>query len=103
VPDEELTRCVWVDTWFPRGGAGNSLKAAEAGKSTYLRVVRKEKVVTVSYSFDGSEWSTPFTPRQALDFPDEVTVGAFFAHSTYQVVEATFDGLTVEKPKEKKE
>ncbi len=98
---EEPARVVFIDTWFPRGGAGNSLKAAESGKSTHLRVTRKEKVVTVSYSFDGKEWSEPYTPRQGLDFPDEVTVGAFFSHSTYQVLDASFDGFTIDKPKAK--
>jgi hypothetical protein len=95
----EPTRCVWVDAWFPGGGAGSSLKNAEDGRSTWLRVARKEKVVSVSYSFDGTEWSEPLVPRQGLDFPDEVTVGVFFAHSTYQALAATFDAFTVEKPK----
>ncbi len=99
VQQEEPTRCVWVDTWFPRGGAGNSLKAAEAGKSTHLRLIRKDKVVSVSYCFDGKDWSAPFAPRQALDFPDEVTVGVFLGHSTYQTVTATFDKFTIEQPK----
>jgi hypothetical protein len=102
VPVEEAARCVWVDTWFPQGGAGSMLKNAEPGKSTYLRIIRKEKVVTVSYSFDGEEWSTPYNPRQTLDFPDEVTVGAFFSHSTYQLLDATFDGFTIEKGQAKK-
>jgi regulation of enolase protein 1 (concanavalin A-like superfamily) len=101
VVKEEPTRCVWVDTWFPRGGAGSSLKMAAEGKSTYLRITRKDKVVTVAYSFDGTEWSAPFNPRQTLEFPDEVTVGVFFGHSTYQTLDATFEGLTIEKPKEK--
>ena len=99
---EEPTRTVWVDTWFPGGGAGSGLKAPESGKSTYLRIARKGKVVTVSYSFDGKEWSNPYNPRQALDFPDEVTIGVFFGHSTYQILDATFDGFTIEQPKEKK-
>jgi regulation of enolase protein 1 (concanavalin A-like superfamily) len=93
---------VWVDTWFPNGGAGSQLKTAEEGKSTHLRLTRKEKAITVSYSFDGKEWSAPLAPRQGLDFPEEVTVGVFFAHSTHQTLEATFDGLTVGKPKGKK-
>jgi hypothetical protein len=102
VPKDEMTRSVWVDTWFPRGGAGNSLKAAETGKSTYLRVTRKEKAVSVSYSFDGKEWSAPYTPRKDLDFPDEVTVGVFLAHSTFQTLAATFDRFTVEPLNPKK-
>ena len=102
VARDEPTRSVWVDTWFPGGGAGNSLKNAEPGKSVYLRVTRKDKVVSVSYSFDGKEWSQPYAPRQDLAFTDEVTVGVFFGHSTYQILDATFDGLTVEPLKKEK-
>lgn len=102
VPKNELTRVVWVDTWYPRGGSGSSLKAAEAGKSTHLRLTRKEKVVSVSYSFDGKEWSAPYTPRKDLDFPDEVTVGVFLAHSTFQTLAATFDRFAVEPVDPKK-
>lgn len=96
------TRCVWVDTWYPRGGSGSQLRQAEAGKSTWLRLTRKDNVVSVSSSFDGETWSNAFTPRKDLDFPDEVTVGTFFGHSTYQTLSATFEGFTVEQPKEKK-
>ena len=97
VVQDELRRVVWIDTWFPGGGSGSTRAQVPAGKSTYLRIARKDKVVTVSHSFDGKEWSVPFTPRQGLDFPDEVTVGVFFAHSTHQIAAATFDGLTIEK------
>ncbi len=99
---EESIHCVWVDTWFPRGGAGSQLKNVDPGKTTYLRITRKEKAVSVSSSSDGKEWSKPFTPGQALDFPDEVTVGVYLAQSTFQFAHATFDGLTVEKLPEKK-
>src|SRR5436190_1457920 len=85
-PSETPVRCVWVDTWFPGGGAGSQLKNPEPGKSTHLRITRKDKVVNVSYSFDGKEWSPPYNPRQAMEFPDEVAVGVFFAHSTYQLL-----------------
>ena len=100
---EEATRYLWVDTWFPRGGAGSSLKQVPAGQSVYLRLTRKGKEVTVSHSADGEAWSKPFNPRQQLELPDEVTVGVFFSHSTYQILDATFDGLKVEKLKEEKE
>lgn len=99
---EEPTRCVWVDTWFPGGGAGNSLKMVGAGKSPHLRITRKGKDIAVSHSLDGKEWSQPYAPRQDLAFPDEVTVGVFLVHSTYQFAHATFDGFTVTKPKEEK-
>jgi len=69
------------------------------GKSVYLRITRKDKTITISHSFDNKEWSAPRVPRQNLDFPDEVAVGVFFAHSTYQIADAIFDGLTIEKPK----
>ncbi len=100
---EDLRRVVWIDTWFPGGGSGSTRAQVPAGKSTYLRIARKDKAVTVSHSFDGKEWSTPYTPRQGLDFSDEVTVGVFFAHSTHQIAAATFDGFTVEQLKERKE
>jgi len=85
----------------PRRGAG-PLKNVEDGKSTWLRVTRKEEAVSVSYSFDASTGPSR-TPRPDLDFPDEVTVGVFFAHSTYQTLSATFDGFTVEKPSGERE
>jgi hypothetical protein len=99
---EEPTRTVWVDTWFPRGGQGSSLKTVAAGKSVYLRITRKGQDVTVSHSLDGKEWSKPFAPRKELDFPAEVTVGVYLAQSTHQFAHATFEGLTVEKLEEKK-
>ncbi|MBP3958932.1 hypothetical protein J8F10_27120 [Gemmata sp. G18] len=97
---DTLDRVVWVDTWFPGGGAGSSLVQVPVGKSTHLRITRKDKTVSVSHSFDGKEWSAPHTPRQDLAFPDEVAVGVFYAHSTYQIAAATFDELTITKPKE---
>ena len=94
-------QCVWVDAFFPGGGSGSMLKETQDGKSTHLRVIRKGKAVTVSYSFDGKEWSAPYAERKEMDFPDEVTVGVFLFHSTYQTLDATFDAFTVEKPKGK--
>ena len=96
----DLTRYVRADAWYPRGGAGSMLKSVETGKSTYLRVVRKDEALTMSYSFDGKEWSEPNNVfrAQKLMFPDEVTVGVFLSHSTYQFAHATFDAFTVEKP-----
>jgi hypothetical protein len=102
VQKEEPTRYVWVDTWFQRGGAGSSLRSVEAGKTPHLRITRKGQDIAVSHSIDGKEWSKPHTPRQNLEFPDEVTVGVFFAHSTYQIAAATFEGFTITKPKDGK-
>ncbi len=101
---DDLTRTVWVDTWFLGGGAGRSQKPVPAGKSAHLRITRKDKVVTVSHSFDGKGWAAAYTPAaaipgQVMEFPDEVTVGVFFAHSTHQIAAATFDALVIAKPK----
>ena len=96
-----LTRYIYANAWYPRGGAGSSLKVPEPGKSTYLRMARKDNKLTYSYSSDGKEWSKPNNPfaGQQLNFPDEVTVGVFLSHTTYQILDATFDGLTIEQPK----
>jgi hypothetical protein len=101
----ELTRAVWSEAWIGGCGEGKLWKNARDGKSTWLRVTRRGKDVTVSYSFDGQKWADPENPRSVgkLAFPDEVTVGVFLAHSTYQTLGASFDGFTIEKPKEKKE
>ena len=99
--NEKLTRCPWVDTWHPRGGSGSQNGHVEPGKSLYLKLVRKGNAVTVCHSTDGEKWSNPFNPRQTVEFPDEVTVGVFVAHGTYQPVEATFDGLAIKPLNEK--
>ena len=99
VPDDDLTRIVWLDTWFPGGGSGTSHKPVPAGKTVHLRVARKGEAVTVSHSLDGKEWAPAFAPPREMKFPDEVTVGVFFAHSTHQIAAATFGPLTVGKPK----
>jgi regulation of enolase protein 1 (concanavalin A-like superfamily) len=101
----ELKREIWSEVWIGGCGENHLWENAEDGKSTWLRVTRKGKDVTVSYSFDGQNWSKPENPRRvgALAFPEEVTVGVFLAHSTHQTLDATFDTFTVEKPKEKTE
>ena len=50
-------------------------------------------------------WTQMGDPRPApeIDFTREMVVGVFMGHSTYQTLAATFDGFTVEKPKDKKE
>lgn len=98
---EDLTRMLWVDSWYPGGGSGRSMGAVEANRSTYLRVTRVGKTVSVSHSADGKEWSEPHTPRKAPEFPDEVTVGVFLDHSTHQIADATFDEFRVGKPAKK--
>jgi hypothetical protein len=99
--NEALSQYVWVDTWFPGGGAGNTIVKTDPARSTYLRVTRKDKGVSVQHSVDGKEWSAPFAPRRELAFPAEVTVGIFVDHSTHQVVDAAFDEFTVEKIEKK--
>jgi hypothetical protein len=100
--NQTMRRWLRIEANYPRGGASGSIKAAEDGKSTYLRLIRKGKNVTMSYSFDGEKWSTPNNPFRNIDMsiPDELTVGVFMSHSTYQFSHATFDGFTIEKPKD---
>ncbi len=99
---DEPNRCIWVDAWSPGRGSGSTLDDAKPGHSTHLRVARKGKAITVSSSFDGKTWSDPHSPGE-IAFPDEVTVGTFFSHSTYQILDATFDCFTIEKPKAHKD
>jgi hypothetical protein len=99
VLNEKLTRCPWVDTWYPRGGSGSQLGTVDAGKSVHLKLVRRGNAVTVSHSTDGEKWSNPFNPRQTLELPDELTVGVFVSHGTYQPVEATFADFAIKKLK----
>jgi hypothetical protein len=100
----DLRREIWSEAWIGGCGEDHLWENARDGKSTWLRVTRRGKDVTVSHSFDGQKWSEPETPRRAgkLVFPDEVTVGVFLAHSTHQTLDATFDTLTIEKPKSEK-
>ena len=102
--NQNMQRWLRIEANYPRGGASGSIKAAEDGKSTWLRLIRKEKAITMSYSFDGEKWSAPNNPFRNIDMsiPDELTVGVFLSHSTYQFVHATFDGFTIEKPKAEK-
>jgi len=97
VLNEKLTRCPWVDTWYPRGGSGSQIGNVEPGKSAYLKVVRRGNTVAVSHSTDGEKWSNPFNPRQTLELPDELTVGVFVSHGTHQPIEATFSDFAIKK------
>jgi len=99
---QDLSRTLWIDTWYPQGGSGSSLKQPEAGKSIYLKLARRGKDVTAAYSFDGAEWANARIPRADMVFPDEVKVGVYLAPSTYQVASATFDSFVVGKPKDEK-
>ena len=99
---KEPQRCVWVDRWFPRGGSGAMLKDMGTHRSVRLRVSRAGEALTVAHSFDGKEWSDPVDVSEKLELPEEVTVAVYFSHTTHQALHATFDKLTVEKPKPKK-
>ncbi len=99
-----LQRRLGIEANYPRGGASGSMQTVADGKSTYLRLIRKDKALAMSYSADGEKWSVPNNPfgNIEMSIPDELTVGVFLSHSTYQISHATFDGFTIEKPKEKK-
>lgn len=102
--NQNMQRWLRIEANYPRGGASGSIKAAEDGKSASLRLIRKGKAISMSYSFDGEKWSAPNNPFQNIDMsiPDELTVGVFMSHSTYQFSHATFDSFTIEKPKDEK-
>ncbi len=99
--NQNLQRQLRIEAAYPRGGAGGSSGVPENGKSTYLRLIRKDKEISMSHSADGKKWSAPSNPFKNIDmaFPDEVAVGVFFSHSTHQFAHATFDGFAVAKPK----
>ncbi|MBM3982048.1 MAG: DUF1349 domain-containing protein [Planctomycetes bacterium] len=99
--DGKLQRWLGLEANYPRGGASGSVGRPEDGKSTWLRLIRKDKDVSMSHSADGEKWSPPNNPFKNIDMsiPDEVTVGLFFSHSTYQFAHATFDRLTITKAK----
>ncbi|MDY3562650.1 DUF1349 domain-containing protein [Gemmata sp. JC673] len=89
-------RSVWTDRFIDaQGGGGTSLKEVEQGQTVYFEVTRKDKTVTVSYSFDGKDWAAPQAFGEKLDFPDEVTVSVYLSHCTCQKLHATFDGFTI--------
>jgi hypothetical protein len=102
--NQDLQRWFGIEANYPRGGAGGSIGISEEGKSVYLRLTRKGKDLTMSHSFDGEKWSTPNNPFANIDMsiPDELTVGVYLSHSTYQFAHATFDHFTIEKPKTEK-
>ena len=101
VMSESLTRCVWVDSWSQRDGSGSQIANVSPGMSIYLKITRKGNDIAVSHSPDGEKWSAPFSPRQELHFPEEVTAGVFVSHGTYQIVEATFADFKLEREKKK--
>jgi len=98
----DLNRTLWIDTWYPQGGSGSSLKQPEAGKTIHLKLARKGKTVTAAYSFNGTEWADARIPRADMVFPDEVKLGVYLAPSTYQIASATFDSFVVSQPKGEK-
>ncbi|QJW98219.1 DUF1349 domain-containing protein [Frigoriglobus tundricola] len=100
----DLRRWVGLEANFPNGGASGMMGSVEDGKLPFLRLIRRGKVVTMSNSVDGEKWSEPNNPFANLDMgiPDELTVGVFVSHSTYQFGHATFDKFTIEKPKSEK-
>ena len=97
----DAKREVQLITWGGPCAIRRLLTDAEAGKSTYLRLTRKNDSFSVAYSFDGQKWSEPEDVKPfGFSIPDEVTVGVLFAHNMRQIgASATFDNFTVVKPK----
>ncbi|MCS6865981.1 MAG: hypothetical protein RMJ56_14630 [Gemmataceae bacterium] len=100
----ELRRSLGTYANYPRGSASGSVKQVEDGQTVYLRILRQDGAVTISYSFDGAKWSAPVVPFRNVDLaiPDEVAVGVFFSHTTYQFAHATFDRFTIRRPHDPK-
>ena len=100
----DLRQWLGIEANYPNGGASGMMGAVEDGKLPYLRLIRRDKVLTMSHSLDGEKWSEPNNPFANIDMsiPDELTVGVFVGHSTYQFGHATFDKFTIEKPKSDK-
>jgi len=97
-----LHRATTTQSCYPNGcGLGGGWKVPD-GKSAYIRVVRRGQTLTTFCSFDGEKWIGPGAPNRALEksLPDEVTVGAFLSHNTYEKPTATFDNFTIGKPKD---
>lgn len=97
IVDKEPTRRIRADAGFTDGSIVCFLKPIEEGKSPEFRITRNGNKVSTSYRFGAGQWSEPHTPRVKQDFPNEVTIGVYLFHSTYQIMQATFDKLTVEK------
>ncbi|MCI0703326.1 MAG: DUF1349 domain-containing protein [Planctomycetia bacterium] len=97
VPKDTPNQVVWVNTSSKRGGFhGRHITKIDPTKPLYLRITRKDKIVTGYYSSDGKEW-TPTNWGRGIELPDEVTVGIYFAHTTHQHADATFSDFTIEK------
>lgn len=63
------------------------------GKSTYLRVERKGKMVTASYSHDGKKWTA--AKEVAVDLPRKVRVGVAAVSTSAKPFAVEFEGFEV--------
>ena len=96
-PNEDPVREVFGYVWNEGHGRGRPYGPVDLKKPLYFRIARKEQVVTAAHGTDGTTWVDAVLSVKP-DFPDEVTVGVFFAHTTHQVADATFSDFAVEKP-----
>jgi hypothetical protein len=96
VMTENPFRVVWVNTKSKTSNGGHHITHIDPTKPLYLRITRKEKVVSDYYSIDGKTW-TPTKWRREIELPNEVTVGIYFAHTTHQIADATFSEYTISK------
>lgn len=101
VVTETPRQVVWVNTKSKTRCGGHHITSTDPNKPLYLRIVRKEKVVSDYYSFDGKEWTPTNWPR-GVELPNEVTVGVYFAHTTHQIADATFSDFTTKTAAEPK-
>jgi len=97
----DARREVRLVVWGGPRAVRKFMAGAETGRSTDLRLTRKNDAFSVSYSSDGEKWSEPEDVKPfGSGIPDELTVGVFLAHNTRQIgASATFDNFTIAKPK----
>ncbi len=88
---------LWMQRTGELGGGGSMLADIEPGESTLLRIVRRDKAVTLHARIGSGQWKQWDAPND-ITLPDAVTVGIFLGHSTSQQCEATFEELRVGKP-----
>lgn len=81
--------------------SGQSISSVSHGvKPTapqYLRLVRRDDVVTGFTGTDGKTWEK-LGEKSLKNLPNEVTVGVFVEHNTDHVVEVRFDKFSLDRP-----
>ena len=96
---EKLYRAAWFHVSTGSTGEAALIEDADPSKPLLLRITRKKDVVMMAHSFDGKKWEESPVPARyrPLALPDEVKVSLFLAHTTYEVLDATFTDFNIKK------